>query len=87
VGDANTRSRKIWRVRKNEREIRGLRRDIRRGTGSGDDLVGLELRVEHNDEVYLTERRRSKADVEQRSAALLKDLKAHGLTVIAETSS
>lgn len=77
----------LWRVRKVDRVMRAVVRTIRPVTASWDDTVGLELRVEHNGEIYLTELRRDQAALEARSAELLKSLEAHGWTACGDLGS
>lgn len=70
----------LWRVHKGDRTIACRRRDIPHGTG-WEAYVALELRVEHNGEIYLTETHRDHARFHRRVEELRDALLDSGWTV------
>ena len=69
--------RELWRVTKPDRAIVCRIREI----PTGDGYVGLELRVEHNSEMYLTEVHKERVAFSRRVEELRELLEAEGWTL------
>ena len=70
----------MWRLRKGRREVRAVVRE----SNTDGDFVGVELRVENNGEIYMTELRQSKMDIERRTAEIFREFEAGGWTACDE---
>lgn len=70
----------LWRVTKAARIIVCRQREVHRGDGHWDDHLGTELRVAHNDQIYLTELHRDPNVLRARVAELRGLLEATGWT-------
>lgn len=69
--------RELWRVTKPGREVVCRLREIPHGTG-WDGYTALELRVEHNGEVFRTETHKERVAFEKRVSELRTMLEAEG---------
>ena len=67
----------LWRVAKGDRTMTCREREIR----TTDGYVGLELRVEHNGQVYLTELHTERVAFDRRVAELRAMLEAEDWTI------
>lgn len=69
----------LWRMVKADRHIVCWQREIKEGVG-WDACIALELRIEHNEQMYLTELYRDHVQFHNRVEALRRSLEPFGWT-------